>query len=428
MEKKKVLFYGAGEHGAMLYRYAAQKSVSYGTPVAFIDRDLYKQGHLLFDLPVISWEEAKGRYGNDFYIYITGNEMIAPEMLGFLAEQGVKQERIINYEPVEKRLGCGIAETFLCIRSIGETIDFCSCNRAADNLAFESVEDRFAVPYEKAASPEVVHKAVKFAQDSAQRIALGDREGMHTCCVDMRTQWYFKNRRLRTVNFTGTGPCNFKCDYCLLKHSDFKKINYQQYAVFTKILQQLESSGAIGSDAVMKVSSGEFSISEVGNHFVELAGKYPCLLLTNAYRYSPQAAKALENSGMILSSVDAGTATTFQKIKGVDGFEQVSENLRTYAQHGPVTLKYILLDGVNDTEADLEGFFALADQVATRIDFTRDFMDASARFSDRALWFAARFISHFRNQGKLNMSMSAFVRSGEKEKLDRFLAEVEKNG
>lgn len=59
MEKKKVLFYGAGEHGVMIYRHAVRKSAPYGAPVAFIDADSCKQGHRLFELPIISWENAK---------------------------------------------------------------------------------------------------------------------------------------------------------------------------------------------------------------------------------------------------------------------------------------------------------------------------------------------------------------------------------
>ena len=210
----------------------------------------------------------------------------------------------------------------------------------------------------------------------------------------------------------------------MYNHDDFKPVTYHQYPVLAEILFRLEENGYIDENTVIKMSNGEFSINEAGNHLAEVAGKYPLMVFTNAYIFSPQAAKSIENSGMILCSVDAGTRETFHKVKGVDGFERVSENLKEYAKHGSVALKYILLEGVHDTAADLEGFFKLADEAAVRVDLTRDFMDSTTRFSDHTLEFAARFIKHFRDQGKLNMSMSAFVRSGEGERLNKFLEEV----
>lgn len=126
---------------------------------------------------------------------------------------------------------------------------------------------------------------------------------------------------------------------------------------------------------------------------------------------------------MIYCSVDAGTVETFRKVKGVDGFDRVCENLREYAKHGPVILKYILLDGINHTDQDLKGFFKLADEVAVRVELTRDFLDSTSLFSDHALEFAARFITHFRNTGKLSMNR-AFFRSDEEERLNKLLEEL----
>lgn len=425
--QKRVLFYGAGEHAALIYRHACRKSAPYGEPVAFIDRDPYKQGHELFRLPIISWEDAQKRYGEDFYIYITSNEKVTPEILGFLQESGITPERIINYEPVEKRMGCGVAEAFFSPRPIGNKMGFFACDTSASNLSFQSAGGELDVFYlcaEDAVRGANIHTAVKFMWERAERIAGENARAPHSKCVNRRVQYLFKDRKIRTVNFAGTGPCNFKCSYCLYNHNDFQPITYRQYPVLAEILLRLEENGYIDENTVIKMSNGEFSINEEGNHLAELSGKYPLMVFTNAYIFSPQAAKAIENSGMILCSVDAGTRETFHTVKGVDGFDCVSKNLKEYAKHGPVALKYILLDGENDTETDLEGFFNLADEVAVRVDLTRDFMDSTTRFSDHTLEFAARFIKHFRNNGKLNMSMSAFVRSGEGERLNKFLEEV----
>lgn len=419
--KKKVLFYGAGEHAAMIYRHAKRKSEPYGEPTAFIDRDIYKQGHDLFGLPVISWEDAQRLYGGDFYIYVTGNEKAAPDILGFLQEQGVPPERIINWEPVEKRIGCGYAEANLTIGSLGDKIRYFNCSAESENLIYRE-KLRYVVEHTSAAQPSVICNAIDFVHKIAQKISEGDEGKKHANCANMREQYFFADRKIRMIFWGGSGSCNFKCSYCPYHtQGQNNSLTYHQYVVFQKILKYLEEEKYIDEHTVIKIASGEFAIEKGGNEFAEMAGKYPVCIFTNASVFSRQAAQAIENSGMLFCSMDAGTSETFYKIKGVNAFEKVSKNLREYAKYGSVCLKYILLDGINDTQEDLEGFIQLADEVAVRVDFTRDFMDVSGRFSDHALEFAARFIKHFRDVGKLNMNMGAFVRSGERDRLERML-------
>lgn len=420
----KVLFYGAGEHAAMIYRHAVRKSASYGEPMAFIDKDVYKQGHDLFGLPVISWEDAQEQYGDDFYIYVTGNEQVAPDILGFLQEQGIPKERIINWEPVEKRLSCGYAESFLNIEPNGDSVHFFACNRNALSLSYVYPECRYIVHHSEASRPEKVCAAVEFVQKAAQKITEGDQEGYHTGCRNMKKQYCYSERKLRTVAFVGVAPCNFKCIYCILNHKDFYPITYKPYPVSIEILKQLEDNGYMNEDTFIKISSGEISVAEGGNRLAELTGHYPLTIFTNAGVFSPQVAAALDYSGMIVCDIDAGTRESFRKIKGVDAFDRVRNNLREYAKHGAITLKYILLTDLNDSEEDLQGFFDIADEVATRIDLTRDYANVTERFSDKTLQFAARFIKHFRNHGKLNMNMAAFIRPSEKERLNKMLEEL----
>lgn len=424
MEQKKVLFYGAGQHAAIIYRHACKKSASYGEPTAFIDRDIYKQGHDLFGLPVISWEEAQQRYGDDFYIYVTGNEKAAPQIIGFLLESGVTQDRIINYEPVEKRLGCLAAEAFMSVRPVGNNVMFSNCNHTVDNLVYRCLHE-CAVNHKDADNSEVFRGIIEHIRENAKDAASESCSGYHEECTNRKTEFFFKNKKIRLLAFGGIGPCNFKCSYCTLAHKNYKyeELTYQTYPVLIKILNSLKAEHLIDEDTVVDVANGEFSISKAGNEFVQLASDYPMTILSNAYVFSPEAAEALSKSGIILCSVDAGTAESFKRIKGVDGFDRVSDNLRQYAKYGPVCLKYILLEDMNDTEEDLNGFFKLADEVATRVTLTRDYMDGNTRFSDKTLRMAARFIKHFRNAGKLSMN-TTFVRSGEVERLNKFLEEI----
>ena len=426
--KKKVLFYGAGVYAAVIYRHARQKSELYGEPVAFIDRDPYKRGHDLFGLPIFSWEDARERYGDSFYVYVTAEPRVAPDIISFLLEQSFSAKQIINYEPVEKRLGCRNADHSLVALLDGSYVYYRGCNAIGDNLSYKDITLACRVELGRASHPDELKKSVNTIRDMNNMISGGACEGIYeNCrdCIDRKMKYYFSKQKLRRFNICGTVPCNYKCCYCCQDHEVYEKFRGEAYPLSRKILHALEQEGLIDGDTCISIGAGEFTANVGGNELVaEMAGKYPLLLLTNGYLFSLEAAGAIKQSGAILCDLDAGTPESYRKIKGVDGFKQVSEHIREYAKYGPIILKYILLEGMNDSPEDLEGFFKLADEIATRVDLTRDFLNISGRFSDNTLRFAAKFIKHFRDKGKLNMSMAAFVRSGEGERLNRILEEL----
>nr|WP_302665424.1 radical SAM protein [uncultured Agathobaculum sp.] len=410
----------------MTYRHAVQKNALYGEPAAFIDRDIYKQGHTLFGLPIISWENVQKQYGNNFYIYITGNEKAGPEIIAFLMEQGIDPARIINYEPVEKRYGCWKTESYLFVRPFEDKVGYGTCGRPSESL--EIAETRhFGGVYtpSEAVRPENVRHAVEQVQQLAQKLANGTKDPYHDGCPNRGTRYYYKNRMIRDLLFTGNGACNFRCIYCVLHDKNYPScIMYaDHFSIFADVLRCLEEEKLIHSDAVIRLSSGEFTIHKGAEELIKRCEAYPLELFTNAYIYSHATADALKKSAMVFCSMDAGTAGTFKQVKGVDGYERVSENLREYAKYGPVVLKYILMDGVNDKPEDLDGFFALADEIAARVVLNRDYTDLNHAFSDRALRFAAKFIAHFRKQGKIDVAAS-FARPGEKERLNNLLEEI----
>ena len=63
---------------------------------------------------------------------------------------------------------------------------------------------------------------------------------------------------------------------------------------------------------------------------------------------------------LLLTSLDAGTRETFKAIKRVDRFDRVVENLKKYpTDKTRLMLKYIFLEGVNDNEADIDGYYEI---------------------------------------------------------------------
>ena len=65
-----------------------------------------------------------------------------------------------------------------------------------------------------------------------------------------------------------------------------------------------------------------------------------------------------------MTSLDSGTRETYKKIKQVDCLDKVVENLKKYPlEKANLRLKYIFLEGVNDNEEDVNGFYNIVKEV-----------------------------------------------------------------
>jgi wyosine [tRNA(Phe)-imidazoG37] synthetase (radical SAM superfamily) len=84
------------------------------------------------------------------------------------------------------------------------------------------------------------------------------------------------------------------------------------------------------------------------------------LLLHECFIYDEKISQNLHDNprSAINLSIDAGTPETWKKVKGVDNFDLVTENLVKYfsnsARPGQITLKYIVLPGINDNYEDYQ--------------------------------------------------------------------------
>ena len=88
--------------------------------------------------------------------------------------------------------------------------------------------------------------------------------------------------------------------------------------------------------------------------------------LTNGSIYREKFTEYLKTGRVqkVQASIDAGTRETYHKVKGLDAFDKVRENLQKYGLRNldSFILKYIFLEGLNDNKADVDGF----------IDFCKD--------------------------------------------------------
>jgi pyruvate-formate lyase-activating enzyme len=414
MSNRKLVFYGAGERAALIFR-RTKAVFAPREVVAFVDSDVNKQGHTYWGLPVMSWMDACRQFG-DVDVYVSANERVAPEIIGFLLENDVAPERIVNYEPVEKRLGCAWAETYLGLQPEGGAIVMQCCARnEIDEVLSRTPYMNNTPVFDIGLLNRFIDLKYGIANDLKKRNVHKNCDG----CAYIKETYYYQSRKIRQLAVTAAGACNFKCIYCSNKH--FELYRHRVFSDSHNAISKVINTGLVDKDVFMALSSGEFSISNDGNRLAELISRYQSSLFTNAFKWSEAAAQALESGNSYLYvSVDAGTRDTFKKIKGVDAFGQVCANLKEYASKGTVVLKYILCEGLNENDADLEGFFKLADEVASLVVLSRDYYQKGS-LSNETLLQCAKFILHFRETSKMGSLVGFDARWNERARLNEAL-------
>lgn len=185
----------------------------------------------------------------------------------------------------------------------------------------------------------------------------------------------FRNE-IKRIYFHNHMPCNAKCTYCSYDHFN----NGYGYDVLP-FVKELINKGILSKDALIYMSGGEITISKEFEELMSLLTSYlnpPVEILTSGIKYCESIKDAfIKNKCRLMISLDAGTKEVYKRIKQVDCFDEVVENMKKYinasdnAKTG-ITLKYIIVDGVNDTKEETERFLTLAQElgiVHVRIDF-----------------------------------------------------------
>ena len=171
-----------------------------------------------------------------------------------------------------------------------------------------------------------------------------------------------------------SNKCNAHCIYCFAyKEIENDKIikGYNIFPLFKELLEkkiynleknpQAHISFAMGEPTILK------KFDDIIKLFAEYGNKY-FALYTNGIVFSKMTEKILSEKDIeikVVISLDAGSREVFKKVKKVDKFKQVCDNIKKYAKAAqkakPVDLgvKYIIIPNVNDTKEEIDRWFDL---------------------------------------------------------------------
>jgi hypothetical protein len=174
-----------------------------------------------------------------------------------------------------------------------------------------------------------------------------------------------------------------------------------EYRALLTEMTEMTEGGIINESTRMGFACGELSIHPKRREILRLFDRFPCTIFSSCVVFDEAiAGHAGYGKTTLNCSVDAGTRETYAKVKGADVFEKVCGNLEQYAGRGAkLLLKYIFLKGINDNEADIDGFVRLVEKLRPgSVMISWDYYDA-ARPDNHMIGMMGRMFSAIRNLG-----------------------------
>lgn len=199
-----------------------------------------------------------------------------------------------------------------------------------------------------------------------------------------------KNNKIQHIIIDHYKQCDCNCIYCSGKLL-YPNIT-QNYEVLPFIRELYKNDLIDKENLLVEFQGGNISLLTEFQSLMEEFNKENAtryIFLTNNIKYIEEIEKYGNKPDSILSvSLDAGTKETYKKIKGVDTFDIVVQNIKKYRNNTQllIFLKYIILEGINDNLEELEHFLNLAKEigvngeVSLEIDYRKMFMNNPEEF------------------------------------------------
>ena len=341
-----ITLYGAGRQAASAKKYVESVIDDGNNIICFIDADVSKRGKQYLGLPILSYEDAKNKFG-DFCIYITTATKLKYSIINELVDWGFEKEKILNYEECEQYTSCSMLESQLIIEE--RCLFFCC--RVNETMNSSPII-KWETDMETTVSKYI---------DLRDRLINAIRNGK-TCecsgCSLIKYDSYASIKKLKSIAYGFNHPCQLSCSYCQHPNAKQPLTNQEQKRFiqafdFPKFIECLEKHNLLAPDTVITIAAGEITINRKKDAIFAALKKYRLNVLTNAIIFDEQIAKSENN---LVISVDSGTRETYKLVKGMDAFDKVWTNIGKYLGYGTsVTVKYIFLPE-NSNDADVEGF------------------------------------------------------------------------
>lgn len=210
----------------------------------------------------------------------------------------------------------------------------------------------------------------KIKQQYRDRFASGDIPEVCQGCPSLKVAEWPGTFELKYMLINHWETCHADCVYCHT-HEDKKFYNSLKPWKILPVLKDALEKGMLSNNGNVNISGGEPTcLKEFGdlmNFFLDKTNIF-IMLNTSAVDYSKQIKKAIElGRSTATISLDAGTRETYKKVKNIDKFNKVIDNIKKYKkgltseQLKHIGFKYVLIPGYNDNKEEVTKWLGLID-------------------------------------------------------------------
>lgn len=355
-----IIYYGVGKN---LKDYEHKFVEQTGIPACLCDRDIDKQNtDYVFSngeqKRIYSLEYIKNNY-EDFELWITLAEHNLSCVVDDLTQNGVSQDKIHFFGNLEYRLGCQNMNYYCYVQSFD--------SRACAHFPYMK---SFHYDHEILSEDDVkksLSELDAWRLDTIKKIKNGEKTSCDGCSA---LQWgfYTKTPEIKIFavgpNFNGGTKCNCNCFYCnqnqvIREKSNQELSNYDIHRIAAGIYDSIEN---------IILADGEPSLLPHLDELCDLINEknWSVNFNTNAILYSEKLAKTLARNkqSFVAIALDSGSSETYKKIKRVDKFDLVINNIKKYKENGcRIFLKYILIPEINDNVEEIGRFIEIVKEI-----------------------------------------------------------------
>lgn len=152
--------------------------------------------------------------------------------------------------------------------------------------------------------------------------------------------------------------CNCNCFYCFTARSK-ENFNTRRHYQLMPLLKDMQETGILRFDGIVRFLGGDVAMLDELEDFIRFFidnGEKKIYIPTSGIKFLPIVEEVLERGiGEVIISPDSGNRELYKKIKRVDAYDAVRENIRKYAAAAKrggsmFRSKYIVLPFINDTK------------------------------------------------------------------------------
>lgn len=181
-------------------------------------------------------------------------------------------------------------------------------------------------------------------------------------CIFLEEKEWDEDDYIDFLQFNYWIKCNSKCIYCyeVQNRKKFEKIKpYNTVPIIKEMIEKniLRPGGEVA------FGGGEPTIAPEFEDLIKLLtenGFTNMRIHSSGIKYSPAITEAIKKGVLnIVISIDSGCEKTYKKIKNVNCYKKVIENMKKYvaantANYGLMTSKYIIIPNVNDNRKEID--------------------------------------------------------------------------